>query len=292
MKRTSVYVLVVAFLLSLAGCGGAKKTEMNAGSPPAADQINMSLGNSMADRSKTEASQGDGRAETGMERKVTRDASLVITVHNIKEVDARIQQMLRDAGGYIQNSGIWQVNGRTQGRMTLRVPDGKLDGFISGLETLGKVERKDISGKDVTEEYYDAAARKNTLEKQEKRLLELLNRAGSVKEMLEIENELARVRGQIESLQARLKVLDNLIEYATVNIELKDPKIISTGETLKEPLGNRIKAAWLMGVNGAVNLVEGLLVSLVILLPYTPLLALAGYITYRIWKKRRARHHE
>jgi hypothetical protein len=212
-----------------------------------------------------------------------------MSVQDVKEVNAGIQKMLGEAGGYIKNSEIWQENGRTRGTMTLRVPDGRLDGFVSGLETLGKVERKNISGQDVTEEYYDATARGATLEKQEKRLLELLNKAGSVKEMLEIENELARVRGEIESIQARLKVLDNLVDYATVNIELKDPKTISATGTLKEPFGTRMKAAWLAGASGVVNLAEGLALLLVMLLPYTPVLALAGYAIYRVRKNRRSR---
>lgn len=294
MKRIAVIGLAIILMLSLPGCGGAQKSEVASGGLPAADQGKLSdritaEQSKSSNQSPTLTSSGGNAAESGLKRKVATNVSLVLTVHNVKEVDTRIQQMLGDAGGYIQSSGIWQENGRMQGKMTLRVPDGKLDDFISVLETLGRVERKNISGKDVTEEYYDAAARKATLEKQEKRVLDLLNRAGSVKEMLEIENELARVRGQIESLQARLKVLDNLTDYATVNIELKDPKSISTGETLKEPFGNRIKAAWLLGVNGVVNLVEGLVVWLVILLPYTPVFAGAGYITYRIWRKRRAR---
>lgn len=293
MKKIAAIGLVIVLILSLAGCGGAQKSDVSVGGVSAADQgiafdrPNATAEQKSSNQSTAVTSSGGSAAESGLKRKVATNVSLVLTVHNVKEVDARIQQMLGDAGGYIQSSAIWQENGRMQGKMILRAPDGKMDDFVTGLETLGRVERKNISGKDVTEEYYDAAARKTTLEKQEKRVLDLLNRAGSVKEMLEIENELARVRGQLESLQTRLKVLDNLTDYATVNIELKDPKSISTGETLKEPFGNRIKAAWLLGVNGVANLVEGLVVLLVILLPYTPVFAVAGYITYRIWRKRR-----
>lgn len=282
MKRIVVYVLAVVFLLSLSGCGGAQKMEKELGSQPAAEQIIV------ADQSNIPVSRKGGEADNGLKRKVTRDVSLVISVHDVKEADTRIQQFLGEASGYIQESGVWQEKGRMQGTMILRVPDGKLEKFISDLETLGKVERKNIVGKDVTEEYYDAAAHKTTLEKQEKRLLDLLSKAGSVKDMLEIENELARVRGQIESLQGRLKVMDNLTDYATVNIELKDSKKIYTDGTLKEPFVSRIKTAWLMGADGAVNLVEGFVVLLVILLPYIPVVALVGYVTYRIWKRRRS----
>ncbi len=296
MRKIAVIILAIVLMLLPAGCGGVQKSD-GAASRQSATNTGKSSDQIAATTEQIKptspnispASDGGNAAESGVKRKVTRNASLLIAVQNVKEADIRIQQMTGDFGGYIQSSGVWQENGRVQGKMTLRVPDGKLDDFITGLEALGNVERKNITGKDVTEEYYDAAARKATLEKQEKRILDLLNRAGTLKELLEIENELARVRGQIESLQARLKVLDNLTDYSTVNIDLKDPKTIYTGETLKEPFGQRIKAAWLMGTNGAANLVEELIVLTIILLPYTPLFAVAGYITYRIWKKRQSR---
>jgi hypothetical protein len=171
--------------------------------------------------------------------------------------------------------------------LTLRVPAAKLEEILSALEPLGQVEGKNISGQDVTEEYYDTTARKANLEKQEQRLLELYNKAGTVKDILEIENELTRVRGEIESLQARLNVLDNLISLATITVELRAPGGISTGSTLKEPLGTRLKAAWQMGVNGLVNFSEGLLLLGAVLLPYTPFAAAAYLLFYYIVRKRR-----
>lgn len=115
----------------------------------------------------------------------------------------------------------------------------------------------------------------------------MLNKADTVKDMLEIENELARVRGQIESLQARLKALDNLTSLATISVELRAPKSISTGETLKEPFGQRIKAAWLRGVNGMTDAVEGVVVLAVTLIPYSPVIVAAGYGLYRVLEEKK-----
>lgn len=293
MRKIINVVLIILLTLALAGCGSASKEESVVGAAPAAEKGSASQrAGSSGNFSLAETTLTTSKAEidadvSAPQRKVARDVSMVIAVPDVKEADSRIQEALGNLGGYVQSSGIWTEGGRMQGKMTLRVPEEKLDGFISGLEALGQVERKNIGGKDVTEEYYDTAARKTAMEKQEKRLLELLGKAGNVKEMLEIENELARVRGQIESHQARLKVLDNLTEFATVNIDLREPKSISTGGTLKEPLGQRVKAAWQRGANGIVDLVESLILLLVMILPYTPLLAAAGFAGYRLWKKRR-----
>ncbi len=222
-------------------------------------------------------------------RKVTREITLIIIVTNVEAASSQVEEIVQEVDGYIESASIWQRNEHKQGQFSLRVPVEKLDVVLPRLEALGRVDRKNISGKDVTEEYYDAEARRTTLEKQEKRLLELLDRAGTVKEMLEIENELTRIRGEIESQQARLKVLDNLTNLATINLELSTSKTLSTGLTPGEPLDQRIKAGWLRGVNSLINTAGELVVLFVVILPYAPFIAVAVYIFYRIRKKRQSK---
>ncbi len=225
----------------------------------------------------------------GVERKITRDVTMTIVAPNVEEAVSRIEEIIKDSGGYVQNANTWQENESMQGKLILRLPVNELDDVLPRLEKLGRVIRRNITAKDITEEYYDATTRQKTLESQEKRLLELINKANTVNEMLEIENELTRIRSQIESLQARLKVLDSLTDLATVTIEVQSPRSISIGETLQEPLGQRLKAGFQRGLNGMINSAEGLIVLLAILIPYTPVLLIAGYIIYRLWKKSRAR---
>jgi hypothetical protein len=279
LKAVILAVVVLLVLVSaMSGCGGTKKVS-------ATDQLSDQYKKSESVTMNSGTTENEKNSPT-LERKVTREVSLEIIVSDVGEVASRLEEMVKSTGGYVQNASMRQINGLMQSNMTLRVPAEKLDDLLPRIEVLGKLERKNITGKDVTEEYYDSSARKATLEKQEKRILELLDKADTVKEILEIENELARVRGQIESLQARLKVIDDLTSLATVNVELRAPKSISTGETMKEPLGQRIKAAWLRGVNGITDAVEGLVVLAVTLIPYSPVIVLAGYGLYRVWKKK------
>ncbi|TEB05699.1 hypothetical protein Psch_02740 [Pelotomaculum schinkii] len=283
MNKTYAAIILLAVLLLLGGCGAPKQ-----GAAPVASEKsyeNGAVAGAGSESFSTVANDADGQAP--VERKVTRKASLVMAVSNVTESYNQIQVIVNESGGYLQNADIHSADGQMRSTLTLRVPAAKLEEILSALEPLGKVEGKNISGQDVTEEYYDATARKANLERQEKRLLELYNKAGTVKDILEIENELTRVRGEIESLQARLNVLDNLISLATITVELRAPGGISTGSTLKEPLGTRLKAAWQMGVNGLVNFSEGLLLLGVVLLPYTPFLAAAYLLFYYIVRKRR-----
>ncbi|MFA7467382.1 MAG: DUF4349 domain-containing protein, partial [Desulfotomaculaceae bacterium] len=229
----------------------------------------------------------DGGVSEGTAQKIIRTVTLSIIVPDVEKTVTEIEAMLKKVNGYVQDANLWQSDNNLQGHLTLRVPSSEVDGFIPRLESLGRVERKNVSGQDVTEEYYDVEARKNNLKKQEARYLELLDKANTVKEMLEIESELARVRGEIESMEARLKVLDNRVDLATITLELQAPKSLSTGETLREPFGERIQTGWQRGINGMMNFVQDLVVLFVILLPYTPMLALLGYTVYRVRKSRR-----
>lgn len=284
MRKIMVFFLIALFLAALGGCGGSKSENAALSGRDAGRAQSVQPASQPAEDKKA----GKEEALPGLERKIARNVSLVINVNDVEEANSRIQEMVKRSGGFVQNATLWLADGRMQGSLVLRVPAEQLDDLLPRLEALGKVEKRNVTGKDVTEEYYDTSARKTAFEKQEKRLLELLGKANTVKEMLEIENELARVRSQIESLQARIKLLDNLTSLATINIEIRSPKSISTGETVKEPFWQRIKAGWLRGINGMVGLVEDLTVLFVALLPYTPIFAIAGYVFYRLWKKRRA----
>lgn len=287
MRKNIIAVIAVVLLVFwvLGGCGSVK-SETKAVQPASGAKQSENI---LFDSGPEEKDRQAAADLQGMDRKVARQISLVIIVPDLEKAVSQLEELVKGSGGYIQNADMWQTNDRMMANLTMRVPVEKMEDLLPRIEGIGRLERKNIAGKDVTEEYYDATARKSTLERQEKRLLELLNKAGTVKEMLEIENELSRVRGQVESLQARLKVLDNLTSLATISVELRVPKTVFTGETLKEPFSQRIKAAWMRGVNGMTNSVEELVTLAVMLIPYIPLIAAAGYVFYRVWKKRQAK---
>lgn len=180
VKKTLLKISIV-FILSiviLGGCGSSRnfnKTASQEASPQNSGLIVYDAA---------------GAVPFGPVRKITREVRLSIIVTDVEAASSQVEKLAREAEGYVESADIWQHDERRQGQFTLRVPVERLDEVLSRLETLGRVNRRNITGKDVTEEYYDVVARRTTLERQEKRLLELLAKAGSVKEMLEIENEL------------------------------------------------------------------------------------------------------
>jgi len=294
--RKDVFVLLRKLLLStltalllfvVIGCGGATKNS-DESTAPSGQSANQSADLVTEQRAKTAPEAG---GQSGVQPKIITNVNLVLVVYDVEKAVAEIEKMLKEVNGYIQMANLWHNNDQPQGSLVLRLPADKIDKAMSRLEALGYVDNKNISRQDIAEEYYDTEARKNNLKKQEARYLELLPKANTVKDLLEIENGLTRVRGEIEALEARLKVLNNQVDLATINLELRSPQGVSTGETLREPFGQRIQAGWQRGVNGMINLVQDLFVLAIILVPYLPILALIGYLSYRLNRARMARRN-
>lgn len=284
MRKIIFLLLALVLVITLNGCGGNASQTASRDTGGYIESDMQTAGKpGMAERAEEETAANDT-----LPQKIIKTVSLTIVVPDVEEAVKEIEVMVKKVDGYVQDANLWQSGGNLQGHLTLRVPSDRVEELAPELESLGKLENKNISGQDVTEEYYDVEARRNNLQRQEERYLELLDRADTVEDMLKIENELARLRGEIESLEARLKVLNNRVDLATVNVELRAPRSLSTGETLREPFGERIQAGWQRGVNGMVNFVQDLVVLLVILIPYLPVFALIGYVVCRVAKKRRA----
>jgi hypothetical protein len=111
------------------------------------------------------------------------------------------------------------------GDVTIRIPPDSFVPLIDKIKVLGDLEYQRISGEDITKEYYDLEARLKSKEDTERRLLELLSKqTKSVKDILEVEIELGRVREEIESMRGTLRYYDNLVGLSTVHLNMYEPE--------------------------------------------------------------------
>ncbi|HEV8550313.1 MAG TPA: DUF4349 domain-containing protein, partial [Polyangiaceae bacterium] len=128
------------------------------------------------------------------------------------------------AGGYVSSCDSTTADDVVvRVEMVLRVPAEKLEPTLAELRRQGHVLDESVSGKDVTEEYSDARAEISAKRKLEERLLAIVASAKSVKEMLEVEGELTRVRAEIEKLEGRTRYLENRAAFATIRLSLASP---------------------------------------------------------------------
>jgi hypothetical protein len=121
--------------------------------------------------------------------------------------------------------------------LTLRIPSTSLSSAISEFETLGTITHRNLSGDDVTEQYVDTESRLNNKRVLRDRLLQLLDKAVEVKDILAIETELNRVQSDIESMEAVITSLSKQVEMATIQVQFKRKPILG-------PVGYVLKGIW------------------------------------------------
>lgn len=172
------------------------------------------------------------------------------------------------------------------GWMTVRIPADKLDAFSKEVAGLGEVLRQSADESDVTQEHVDLSARLKNLQAQEARLREFFDSAKKVEEMLAIEQELGRVRGEIESMQAQIAYLERQAAMATVTIELVEPKAVV------RPAGTDwgFVASVTQAIRAFVGTINGLIIIFGAVLPIL-LIALAVFFIIRAILRSRARRH-
>jgi hypothetical protein len=228
-------------------------------------------------------------APPATQRMVERRAQLVLTAVDFEKARAAMETTVRRHGGYTGSLSVAAPNAAARTLdATLRVPADQLEPVLSELKTLGRVEQESQSGEEVTAQYVDLEARLENARHTENRLTDLLReRTGKLSEVLEVEEQLSRVRGEIEQMEAQRKNLSNLVEFATVSVRLTEDYKTPLGGASKSTL-TRLRNAAVEGYRGAA---EGVVGAIVLLFSYGPGLAIWAVVLYfpaRIaWKKFR-----
>ena len=193
-------------------------------------------GGGMAMRpSSIPAAADEGAQSTGFEPKAStsawpvapmliRTAGLRLRVEEVAKAHAQIAGIARAAGGYVANSTLSAESGPASANIAIRVPNEGMDSAIDQIAALGTLLSKEMSAQEVTEEYTDLNSRRRNLQREELRLLDLLERAGKIRDLLEVEQEIGRVRGEIETISGRLRYLGNRVALSTIHVQLNGPE--------------------------------------------------------------------
>lgn len=232
--RLLAVLLTVAALT--AGCGGASK-EMAASAPMAADMATEEAaaeeyyGEEPAEM-ETAAAGGVSTNSTvsqtaQVNRKLIRTFDVNIETKEFDDVLSGIQAKVQELGGYIEQSSLdggsaYYSHYNRYSDMTVRVPSDKLDSFIVNVKETANVTYISESTEDITLRYVDTESRKIALETERDRLLELLEKAETVEDIITIESRLSEVRYELESYASQLRTFDNQVDYSTVHISIRE----------------------------------------------------------------------
>ncbi len=238
-RSMSVALAVLMIALLLAGCGaksenavgtGSAETAVAPASPPMMHDVSnkdmvYTTSSQEAPRASTSYSGGNSSIENEIVRKIIRTAYME---QKVTDLDAAIEQVMKlvtDSNGYIQSSSIREYSERERvATYVLRIPEGSYDSIVMTIRQIGKNVNFNEQGQDVTEEYYDNAARIKNLKLQEEAVQKLFDKADKMEDILAIQRELTQIRGNIESLEGRNRYLDNLSSLSTIELSIREVK--------------------------------------------------------------------
>jgi hypothetical protein len=184
--------------------------------------------------------------------RIMRTAMLRLVAANFDRIRPAIDRILQNVGGF---AGTLTASDRPEGPRsisgTLRIPNSRFEAALAELRQLGRVTEESLNAEDVTATVADLDARLSNARVTEKRLTEVLrSRTGDVGDVLEVEREIARVRAEIEQMEAQRKQLDRRIEYATVTLEIVEERAaaVNLGPV---PIPTRLRLAIADGIASA-----------------------------------------
>lgn len=168
---------------------------------------------------------GGAEEITAIERRVIYTANISVEVKKAEDSIEKIKKIAKEAKGIIADTSVTEVGeGRTNATVVLKVPADKFEAVLKQLGGLGQVKSQDSHGADITEEYYDLQARLKNAKRMEDRLVDLLeNKSKSLKDMLDVEKELGRVRENIERLEGKKRYYDSRVAMSTITVNLFEP---------------------------------------------------------------------
>ncbi len=235
----------------------------------------------------------DETQETVTDQKLIKEGNMRVTVSDSVEAARLIEERVVALGGYV--AGTSKYSQYYDGQeyysidMNIRVPGESFDFLVGEVEGLGKVDNSSTNVQDVTQQYIDLEARLKNLKSEEERFVAIFDQADTVEDMLAVESELARLRGEIESLEGQFRYLNNRVSYASLYLTLDEERIktaefegLSLGQVFKE-----MGSAFSRGVYGFFVFIGDLFVQLAYMLPFLISIALIAWLAFVLGKRLR-----
>lgn len=235
-----------------------------------------------------------GSTAAEVDQKIIKTGYLDITVEAVNEVVAKITALTTGKGGYTQDSSVSEREDGTKfGNITVRVPVAEFENTMVEIKKFAiVVDTESANGQDVTEEYTDLAARLKNAQAQEVIYLEILNKAETVEDILAVQSYLGNIREQIETLQGRIKYLENKTGYSTISVSLSEESTIRIPSKEFRPWSAIKEAA-----QSLVVLFQGLVITIIwlvilgggLLLPIALVVWLIVKLIKKLAKNRRSK---
>ena len=291
MKKKNFLSLVMAFvlLLTLTACGGSSAADKFASNEMAQAAPMEPMANGML---TTDTAGSTASVALPEDRKLIRTISMDAETEEIETLLDGLNTKVSELGGYVQSREVYNGSTYSSRRyrhadLTIRIPAEKVDGFVAHVSGVSNVVSSNETIDDVTLTYVDTETRLKALETEQQRLLEMMEQAETMSDLLAIESRLTEVNYQLESVASKLKTLENQVSYATVRLYITEVQEYTpvaektVWQRITEGFGDSLEGIW----DGAVEIFVWVLANS----PYLVLFAGIGAVAVAFVKKRKIR---
>ncbi len=257
-KKIMVSFLTACVMLGMTGCGGSSASDK--ATMEAVTNGSYEYGvyeESMADSGSFMSGSGEKSVEVNesaaeestsatANRKLIKTVDMNVETREFDMLLSTVESQVDELGGYIENMNTYNgstyndYRGTRNANLTIRIPKDKLDTFLNTVTGISNVIRRSDKVEDVTLTYVDLASHRDSLRTEQSRLLELLEKAETIEDIITIEQRLSNVRYQLESMESQLRTFDNQVDYSTVHLEIEEVEVFTPvqEETVWERIGN------------------------------------------------------
>ncbi len=308
MKNRRITLVIAALTVSalLAGCGGSSSSDSGsykAAAAPATEEMASydyeddlydydyaAEESAPAEANSTSATEGsapsDSEIMSNSNRKLIKTVNMSAETREFDKFVANITDKINTLGGYAQSMDIsgnsYDSHSERNAYIVARIPASKLDFFVTDVAENSNITSKNESAEDVTLQYADVEAHKESLKIEQQRLNELLEQADTLENIIELENRLTEVRYEIESYESRLRTMNNQVVYATVNLNVREVKEYTPEPIEEKTFGQRLSEEFLESCADAWETIQDFIIGFVAFLPTLLVLLIILFVVFII----------
>ncbi|MDE7249859.1 MAG: DUF4349 domain-containing protein, partial [Lachnospiraceae bacterium] len=249
-----------------------------------------------ADVTDDQVEESESPEVTDTSRKLIKNVDLEVETEEFDDLLTTIEQKTEALAGYIEesytyNGSAYRGRSTRNASLTIRIPAGKLNTFLSEVAEVSNVISRNERVTDVTLQYVDMESHKKALVSEQDRLLELLEQAENIEDIISIESRLSEVRYQIESMESQLRTMDNQVSYSTIYLSIEEVKQLTPVK--EQSVGEKIATGFWRNLTkvgaGILNFGIGLIISIPYVLLWGIIIAIVVFIIRSVLKKDRSR---
>ncbi|MBQ9957512.1 MAG: DUF4349 domain-containing protein [Clostridia bacterium] len=218
------------------------------------------------------------------DRKIIKTANMSAETKNFDEFLSIVEGYLSEKGGYIENK---EMNNNTDfsGRkcyLTIRIPEAELDGLMKKIGENATVTYENIRANDVTDSYNDNERQIKVLETEQQRLLELLKKAESLDDILEIESRLTQIRYELSSYEQQIEEYDDSVSYSALSLNVSEVEREAVAKD--DSFFTKVSEGFMTSISDIGHGFTDIAVGFLSITPYLALIAVILLVAYFVVK--------